>query len=67
MKTRIHPDVKVLLEEIDAFICSTGIEPTRFGVNAINDGHLVKRLRAGRQPRLATIDKVRAYMRKGKR
>jgi hypothetical protein len=68
MKTKLHPDVRKLLLEIAAFRSRTGMDQTRFGVAAVNDGHLIPRLWSGRQPRLTTIDRVRAFMKKnGKR
>jgi len=61
---KLHPDVKRLLDEINAFRARTGMERTRFGIEAVNDGHLLPRLQSGRQPRFSTIDKVRAFMKR---
>jgi len=65
---RPHPDIRDLLAEIQAFLARTGLTPSRFGVEAVNDGHLLERLCAGREPRRATVARVRAFMkRNGKR
>ena len=52
----------VLLAEIEAFLAARGISATKFGLAAVNDGHLVKNLRRGASVTLKTSDKVRAYM-----
>ncbi len=62
MSRRMHAQARQLLAEIHAYLARTGLDPTRFGLRALNDGHFVPRLQAGRQPRLDTIDKVRAFM-----
>ena len=59
---KIHPTVQALLTEIEAYCRLTGDNMTQFGIKVANDSHLVPRLRRGRQPRLATIDKMRKYM-----
>jgi phosphopantothenoylcysteine decarboxylase/phosphopantothenate--cysteine ligase len=53
---------KVLLAEIEAFLAKTGVTPTKLGVAAVNDGHLVAKLRKGNSVTLKTADKVRAYI-----
>jgi phosphopantothenoylcysteine decarboxylase/phosphopantothenate--cysteine ligase len=53
---------KSLLAEIEAFLARSGVTATKFGLAAVNDGHLVKNLRAGSSVTLKTADKVRAYM-----
>jgi hypothetical protein len=63
-----HPEIRKLLNEINAFRTRIGMQRTRFGLEAVNDGHLLARLQSGRQPRFDTIAKVRAFMkRNGKR
>ena len=47
-----------LLAEIDAFLAQSGLTPTKFGVTAVNDGHLVANLRKGNSVTLRTADKV---------
>jgi phosphopantothenoylcysteine decarboxylase / phosphopantothenate---cysteine ligase len=51
-----------LLSAIEAFLVEFGVSPTKFGLAAINDGHLVKNLRGGASVTLRTADKVRAYL-----
>ncbi len=51
-----------LLSDIETFLAEFGVSPTKFGLAAINDGHLVKNLRGGASVTLRTADKVRAYM-----
>ena len=53
---------KELLAQIEAFLAETGLTPSKFGVAAVNDGHLVANLRKGHSVTLKTVDKVRAYM-----
>jgi phosphopantothenoylcysteine decarboxylase/phosphopantothenate--cysteine ligase len=53
---------KSLLAEIEAYLARTGATPTKFGLAAVNDGHLVANLRKGNSVTLKTADKVRAYM-----
>ncbi len=48
--------------EIEAFLAETGLTPTKFGVAAVNDGHLVANLRKGNSVTLKTADKVRAHI-----
>jgi len=51
-----------LLSDIEAFLVEFGVSPTKFGLAAVNDGHLVKNLRGGASVTLRTADKVRAYV-----
>src|SRR5687768_2818398 len=51
-----------LLAEIEAFLGGTGLTATKFGIAAVNDGHLVANLRKGSSVTLKTADKVRAFM-----
>ena len=51
-----------LLGEIEAFLAQFGVTPSKFGVAAVNDGHLVAKLRKGNSVTLKTADRVRAYM-----
>ncbi len=65
--TRLHPDVRRLLDEINAYRARNDLDRTQFGILAANDGHLIPRLQSGRLPRLTTIDRVRAFMDNGKK
>jgi phosphopantothenoylcysteine decarboxylase/phosphopantothenate--cysteine ligase len=51
-----------LLAEIEAFLAVTGVTATKFGIAAVNDGHLVANLRKGSSVTLKTADRVRSYM-----
>jgi phosphopantothenoylcysteine decarboxylase/phosphopantothenate--cysteine ligase len=51
-----------LLGEIEGFLAQFGITPSKFGVTAVNDGHLVAKLRRGSSVTLKTADRVRAYI-----
>jgi phosphopantothenoylcysteine decarboxylase/phosphopantothenate--cysteine ligase len=53
---------KTLLAEIQDFLARSGASPTKFGLAAVNDGHLVANLRRGHSVTLKTADKVRAYI-----
>jgi phosphopantothenoylcysteine decarboxylase/phosphopantothenate--cysteine ligase len=53
---------KTLLTEIERYLAATGASPTKFGLAAVNDGHLVANLRKGHSITLKTADKVRAYL-----
>jgi len=64
---RIHPTVKGLLDDIDAFCAARDMAPTTFSKRVTGDGHLVRRLRRGLQPTLRTIDKVRRYIKQTER
>jgi phosphopantothenoylcysteine decarboxylase / phosphopantothenate---cysteine ligase len=51
-----------LLTEIEGFLAEFAVSPTKFGLAAVNDGHLIENLRNGASVTLKTADKVRAYM-----
>jgi phosphopantothenoylcysteine decarboxylase/phosphopantothenate--cysteine ligase len=51
-----------LLAEIEAYLARSGIAATKFGIAAVNDGHLVANLRKGHSVTLKTADRVRAYI-----
>src|SRR5262245_8643473 len=53
---------KAILAEIEHFLARSGMTATKFGVAAVNDGHLVANLRKGLSVTLKTADRVRAYM-----
>ena len=59
---RLHPEMRKLLAEIHAYRERHKLDRTGFGIAAMNDGHLLPRLEAGRQPRQDTIDRVRRFM-----
>jgi homoserine dehydrogenase len=63
---KLHPTIVGLLEEIDAFIAERGMTPTAFGWEAIKDPNLYRSLKSGRNPRLETMDRIRAFLREDK-
>ena len=40
----------------------TGLRPSTFGLQAMGDPNLIRQLRMGRSPRLATADQILAFM-----
>jgi len=58
----MHTLARALLAEIEAFLAETGLTPTKFGLAAVNDGHLVANLRKGNSVTLKTADRVRAFI-----
>src|SRR5262245_41854632 len=58
----MHTLARALLAEIEAFLADTGLTPTKFGLAAVNDGHLVTNLRKGNSVTLKTADRVRALI-----
>lgn len=53
-----------LRERVEAYIDRHGLTATRFGREAVGDPLFVFKLRGGREPRLATREKVNAYMKR---
>ena len=51
------------LEEVEAFLAATGMDPTRLGRESLNDPKFVHQVRAGRAASTKTVDRVRQYMR----
>ena len=51
-----------LLRELDAFLDRHGIADSTFGIRAINDSHLLERVRAGRPIRRSTVVKIKKYI-----
>jgi len=62
MRTTPSTTVAMLLAEIEMFLGRSGMSATKFGVAAVNDGHLVANLRKGTSVTLKTADRVRAYL-----
>lgn len=51
------------MAEIEHFIVETGCPATRIGRSIQNpDAGLIHRLRKGRQPTLATVERIRSFM-----
>lgn len=51
-----------LLTRIEKFVAATGMSPWAFGRAAIKDTNLIDDLRAGRELRRATRERVEQYM-----
>lgn len=51
-----------LLAEIEAFLLPRRMAETTFGRMAVNDGKFVARLRAGGNMTLATVERVRQFI-----
>lgn len=51
-----------ILTEIEGFCQRHGLAETRFGELAMGDKPFVKQLREGRDVRVSTVEKVRAFM-----
>jgi hypothetical protein len=51
-----------LLRELDAFLNRRGIADSTFGIRAVGDAHLVKRIRDSRPIRRSTVLKIRKFM-----
>lgn len=52
-----------LLAQIDDFLAKTGMKPTRFGIDTLGDGGLVRQLReGGRSLTLKSAGKVIEFM-----
>ncbi len=49
-------------QKIEAYLATTGMDPTRFGRAVMNDPNFVFDLREKRSPTAATMDKVRLWM-----
>lgn len=54
--------MNTLLSEIEAFLETHGMAPTRFGDEALGDRHFVRQLRSGRRVWPETEAKVRRFM-----
>jgi hypothetical protein len=51
-----------LIRDIDAFCKAHQLRESRFGRAAVNDTTFISELRSGREPRRATVAKVRTFM-----
>ena len=51
-----------LLREVEKFLSASPISAARFGREAMQDPRFVFDLRKGREPRLETVIRVRAYL-----
>lgn len=53
---------EILLAQVDDFLSRTGMKPTRFGIDALSDGGLVKGMREGRSLSLRNAEKLIRFM-----
>jgi 2,4-dienoyl-CoA reductase-like NADH-dependent reductase (Old Yellow Enzyme family) len=51
-----------LLDQIERYLDETQLSATRFGRMAVRDPRFVHDLRAGREPRYATRERVKAFL-----
>lgn len=51
-----------LIQQIEEFMEANQLSEWQFGEQAVNDRHFVRQLRAGRDLRMSTVDKVRRFM-----
>lgn len=51
-----------LVSEIETFIAAHGLTERSFGDMALNDTKVVADLRNGREPRRATVERLRCFM-----
>lgn len=51
-----------LLRTVEKYLRESDMAPTRFGRNVVGDPRFVFDLRRGRDPRPATVERVRAYL-----
>jgi hypothetical protein len=51
-----------ILRECHVFVREMGISESSFGRNAVNDGSLIARLRAGKDINTKKLDRLRTYM-----
>lgn len=57
----------MLLQRVEQHIKATRTPPTRFGRECVGDPRFVFDLRAGREPRSATVTKVERYLARAER
>lgn len=54
--------METLLTDIDAFLDAHKLSEWQFGELALRDRYFIRQLRGGREPRSATIARVRQFM-----
>ncbi|NGQ91478.1 hypothetical protein G5V65_11275 [Rhodobacter sp. HX-7-19] len=62
-----HPQHLDLLAIVEAFIASSGMSKSSFGMAAMGDPCFVDQLRDGREPRRRTIKRVMEFIATGER
>lgn len=56
-----------LIRDVEAHLSTTGMKPTQFGRDALDDPNFVFELRKGRSPSLKVCERVYAFMAKRRR
>ncbi|WP_072378768.1 hypothetical protein [Novosphingobium sp. NDB2Meth1] len=51
-----------LIQQIEEFMDAHQLSEWQFGEQAVNDRHFVRQLRAGRDLRMSTVERVRRFM-----
>lgn len=54
---------ETFLAEVDSFLSRSGMSPSAFGREAINDPNFVSDLKKGRMPSLGLVDRIHDFMR----
>lgn len=57
------PTPEDLLDMIETHLQHAGIGASSFGMSAVGDPNFVRNLRAGREPRRKTVERVLAFLR----
>lgn len=60
-----NPLELALLAEIEAYLDASGMGPTVFGLEICNDANLLKRMRAGREIKLAIAERIKTKLADG--
>lgn len=66
-RLRLPPPTLELLNEVESYLERTGVKRTTFGLEAVGDGHFIRRLEQGREPRHETKERARGYMARTRR
>jgi hypothetical protein len=51
-----------LIDEIERFLALSGMNKTRFGLEAAGNDKILDQLKAGANPRIDTVDGIRRYI-----
>ena len=67
MSSRVPLGEVMLLQAVEQHIKATRTPPTRFGRDSVGDPRFVFDLRAGREPRRTTVERVMRYLERQQR
>ena len=56
------PPMAALLSDIEAFLAASGMSESAFGTAAINDKHLIRQMREGRELKYETEQRIRSFI-----